>query len=72
MTDHLTDNELIETLEGIIRDPKTPAAPKIAAIKQLREIRGSSGGPPPPTGDVGDADPFAALDELAPRRYRAK
>ena len=50
--------EMIRTLEEIIRDPDTNATARCTAIRTLREIAPE----PPATGAL------AALDELRPRR----
>ena len=57
-TPDMTTDEMVEVLKAIVRDGKNGAA-RIAAIKELRAIRGE--GKPV-------ADAFEALDELAPRR----
>jgi hypothetical protein len=57
----LTLEEMIEILEGIAREG-TNAAARIAAIKALMEIA-----PPEPDDDI-----WKELDELAPRRAKAR
>jgi hypothetical protein len=57
----LTLEEMIEILEEIARQG-TNAAARIAAIKTLMEIA-----PPEP-----DTDIWAELDQLAPRRTKAR
>lgn len=57
----LTLEEMIEILEGIAREG-TNAAARIAAIKTLMEIA-----PPEPDDDI-----WKELDELAPRRTKAR
>jgi hypothetical protein len=57
----LTHEEMVEILEGIAREG-TNAAARIAAIKTLMAIA-----PPEP-----DTDLWAELDELAPRRTKAR
>jgi hypothetical protein len=54
--------EMIQILEEIIRDPERNATARCTAIGTLREIA-----PEPPVSGV-----FADLDELRPRRVRAK
>jgi hypothetical protein len=54
--------EMIEILEEIIRDPETNPTARCTAIRTLREIA-----PEPPASGV-----LADLDELRPRRVRAK
>jgi len=62
--DGLNKDEMREILTEIARNA-TNAAARIAAIKELRALDADS-----PSGAVsGDA---AALDELAPRRYKTK
>jgi hypothetical protein len=55
----LTQDEMVEILEGIARESNNAAA-RIAAIKTLMEIA-----PPEP-----DSGIWAELDQLAPRRNR--
>jgi len=57
----LTHDEMVEILEEIAREG-TNAAARIAAIKTLLEIA-----PPEP-----DTDIWKELDELAPRRTKAR
>jgi hypothetical protein len=57
----MTLEEMIEILEGIAREG-TNAAARVAAIKTLMEIA-----PPEP-----DTDIWKELDELAPRRTKAR
>jgi hypothetical protein len=57
----LTREEMVEILEGIARESNNAAA-RIAAIKTLMQIA-------PPEPDVGI---WAELDELAPRRTKAR
>jgi hypothetical protein len=57
----MTRDEMVEILEEIAREG-TNAAARIAAIKTLMEIA-----PPEP-----DTDIWAELDELAPRRTKAR
>ena len=57
----LTHQEMIEILEGIARESNNAAA-RIAAIKTLMEIA-----PPEPDDRI-----WAELDELAPRRTKAR
>jgi hypothetical protein len=65
----LTDEDMIEVLEDIIRNGKNAAA-RIAAIKQLREIREARGSDQPDDGfdalDAGAKDSFGG-----PRRIKA-
>lgn len=69
-TDDLSKDEMREILTDIARTA-TNAAARIAAIKELRALDGNDP-------DAEDApqdnriDELAKLDELAPRRYRAK
>ena len=57
----VTREEIVEILEGIARESNNAAA-RIAAIKTLMQIA-----PPEP-----DTDIWAELDELAPRRTKAR
>jgi hypothetical protein len=57
----MTLEEMIEILEGIARESNNAAA-RIAAIKTLMEIA------PPEL----DTDTWAELDQLAPRRTKAR
>lgn len=63
----VTTDEMIEVLEDIVRT-STNAPAKIAAIRQLRELRAEAGAAPRPAETAAAADDFDALDELAPRR----
>lgn len=58
----LSEQEMIEILEQIARNAQNAAA-RIAAIKTLREMGCEEEAP---------QGGFEALDELAPRRNRAK
>ena len=57
----LTQDEMVEILEGIARESNNAAA-RIAAIKTLMQIA-----PPEP-----DTDLWKELDELAPPRTKAR
>lgn len=67
--DELSKDEMREILTEIARTA-TNAAARIAAIKELRALDGDDPDAEAPKADAGDA--LAELDELAPRRYRAK
>lgn len=63
----LKDPEIIEILTKIIRDPRSGAQARIAAIRQLRQMRDATEG-----ADDVFADLAAPADELQRRRQRAK
>jgi len=60
----MTEDEMIEVLEAIIRDEDVPATARVTAIRTLRQFDDDEKRP---------NGAFADLDELAPRRhYRTK
>lgn len=69
----LTADEMREILTDIARTA-TNAAARIAAIKELRALDGADddSNDDAPTAPDERAGDLALLDELAPRRYRAK
>jgi hypothetical protein len=62
----LGDPEILEILTQIVRDPRSGAQARIAAIRQLRQMRDQTG-----EGEDAFADLAAPSDELE-RRRRAK
>lgn len=73
-SDDLSQDEMREILTEIARKA-TNAAARIAAIKELRALDGADSDAPEsdePSPQEGRASELAKLDELAPRRYRAK
>ena len=60
----MTTDEMIEILEGIIRDEKTNATARCTAIRTLMQIEDDAGSRELDENSNG----FAELDALAPRR----
>jgi hypothetical protein len=60
----MTTHEMIEILEGIIRDEQTNATARCTAIRTLMRIEDDGGSREPDE----EASGFAELDQLAPRR----